>query len=107
MIKIIYSKRLGQRKNQENWLSLPEDLRNSIKNACIKLLVLDNLCNHEIAQTIGYVASIEWPKNHWPECLEVLMINVLKSYGREVLKEANLLAINCICQQFLNNHLVR
>lgn len=51
---------------KHRWLSLPEDIRNYIKNNSINTLGTETIRPSAAAQCIAYIAIFELPLNRWP-----------------------------------------
>ena len=54
---------------QERWLTLPEEIRNYIKQNCIETLGTETKRPSQAAQCVGYIACAELPRGLWNDCL--------------------------------------
>ncbi|KAI1778989.1 ARM repeat-containing protein [Hypoxylon cercidicola] len=87
-----------QRELQAKWLQqTDQDTKNRVKELAIQTLTSSNAqAGQAAAQVIASIASIELPRNQWPDLLQVLVQNV--STGEPHQKQASLTCIGYICE---------
>ncbi|VDD97726.1 unnamed protein product [Enterobius vermicularis] len=80
------------------WLSLPEDVRQFVKENVIQILGTEPFRPSVAAQCVAAVACAEIPQGLWPNVIQMLMENVTNGSASESLKESSLEALGYICQ---------
>lgn len=79
------------------WLSLPEGPKAQVKAATLATLASNNAqAGQAAAQVVAAIATIELPRNQWPDLMETLVRNV--GSGADHQKQASLTAIGYICE---------
>ncbi|KAI4866648.1 ARM repeat-containing protein [Hypoxylon rubiginosum] len=87
-----------QRELQAKWLQqTDQETKTRVKELAIQTLSSSNSqAGQAAAQVIASIASIELPRNQWPDLLQVLVQNV--SAGEPHQKQASLTCIGYICE---------
>lgn len=83
---------------QEKWLTqVDPTIKTQIKENALKTLMSDNVrAGTSAAQFISALASIELPRNQWPELMPALVRNV--GEGSDALKQSSLTTIGYIAE---------
>lgn len=84
---------------QQQWLALPEDVRNAVKINTLTALGTETGRPSSASQCIAYIATIELPHNLWPSLIRTLTENATRRENNEQVKVANLETIGYICQE--------
>lgn len=87
-----------KQKLEQQWLALPQDVRDVVKNNVLSSLGSETGRPSSSAQCVAYIASIELPKGLWPNLIQQLTDNATLQSVPSV-KVANLEAIGYICQE--------
>ncbi|KAH8597724.1 armadillo-type protein [Bisporella sp. PMI_857] len=82
---------------QEKWLQLGQDVKKQIKDLVLQALASTNSqASAASAQVVVSIATIELPRDQWPELMATLVRNV--GEGSDSLKQSSLTAIGFICE---------
>ncbi|TGO85887.1 hypothetical protein BPOR_0355g00070 [Botrytis porri] len=86
-----------QRELQEKWLQVDPDTRKRVKDLTLQALSSNNnQAGQTAAQVISSIATIELPRDQWPELMPALVRNV--GEGTDHLKQASLTTLGFICE---------
>ena len=86
-----------QQELQNKWLSLPDEPKAQVKALTLQTLASSNAqAGQAAAQVIAAIATIELPRNQWPDLMETLVRSV--NEGADHQKQASLTAIGYICE---------
>lgn len=88
-----------------DWKSLPEAVRNEIKDASVRALGAGNReVRNTAAQVVSKIATIELPSQMWPQLMQTLIVFVTQAEpspaGQEK-KESTLACIGYICEEMV------
>ncbi|KAL2356972.1 armadillo-type protein [Cryomyces antarcticus] len=88
------------RQVQERWLQqIDPSIKNSVKSLALKTLSSNNArAGQSAAQFIASIASIELPRNQWPDLMQILVSNVGGEGVTDHQKQASLTTIGFICE---------
>ena len=82
---------------QEKWLQLDQETKKRVKDLTLQAISSSNSqAGQAAAQVIASIASIELPRDQWPELMPSLVRNV--GEGGDHLKQASLTTIGFICE---------
>jgi len=82
---------------QEKWVQQDPDTKKRVKDLTLQALASsNNQAGQAAAQVIASIASIELPRDQWPELMPSLVRNV--GEGADHLKQASLTTIGFICE---------
>lgn len=84
---------------QQKWLSLPEAIRNYVKQNVVTALGTENCRPSSSPQCVAYIGVAELPHGLWPDLIPLLTQNVTNPNSTEMMKESTLEAIGYICQE--------
>lgn len=86
-----------QRELQDKWLQVDPDTRKRVKDLTLQALSSNNnQAGQTAAQVISSIATIELPRDQWPELMPALVRNV--GEGTDHLKQASLTTLGFICE---------
>jgi importin subunit beta-1 len=83
--------------DQQRWDSLPEDIKNHVKQFIIQTLGTESRPS-SATQCIAAIASAEIPNRQWLNVIDILKANVTTPESSELLKESSLETIGYIFQ---------
>ncbi|PQE21297.1 importin subunit beta-1 protein [Rutstroemia sp. NJR-2017a WRK4] len=85
------------RELQEKWLQQDPETRKRVKDLTLQTLASSNTqAGQTAAQVVSSIATIELPRDHWPELMPALVRNV--GEGGDHLKQASLTTLGFICE---------
>ncbi|KAL1963583.1 hypothetical protein VTN77DRAFT_8028 [Rasamsonia byssochlamydoides] len=95
---LTYRDTVRLREVQARWIQqVPQPVKSQLKELALKTLASkDTRAGHSAAQFITAIATIEIPRNEWPELMGVLVQNV--GSGSDHLKQASLATLGFICE---------
>ncbi|KAH8699047.1 importin beta-1 subunit [Talaromyces proteolyticus] len=87
------------REVQVRWAQqVPQPTKTQVKTLSLQTLnAKDVRAGHSAAQVITAIASIELPRNEWPELMQTLVQNV--GSGTDALKQSSLATLGFICEE--------
>lgn len=89
---------IKRRQQAERWLQIDADSRQKIKDISLQaLLTQDDRVANQAAQLVAAIASIELPRDEWPQLMHVIVENTKTDRPVNV-KRASLLTIGYICE---------
>lgn len=89
---------IKRRQQVERWLQIDAESRQKIKDISLQaLLTQDDRVANQAAQLVAAIASIELPRDEWPQLMHVIVENTKTDRPVNV-KRASLLTIGYICE---------